>query len=210
MLFLDEISNISPLIQKKLLRFLQEREFERVGEIKTRQVDIQVVAASNQNLWQMVERGEFREDLYWRLKVFEIHLSPLRERIADLPLLFTHFMTKINQRLQRQIYDMTNECWTIFRGYHWPGNIRELLSVCEYAAVLCKKNQISVEHLPRELQAVVLNNYRPNTPKHTAKIQITDLRNALEKCHGKRQATADLLGISRQTLYRKMKEHNIS
>jgi two-component system, NtrC family, response regulator HydG len=151
-LFLDEIGDISPLIQIKLLRVLQEREIERIGESRKRKIDIRVVTATNKDLYSLVSKGKFREDLYYRLKVFPITMPPLRKRKEDLPLLTSHFIQTINRKTKKKIKGMAPSAMRILLDYNWPGNVRELENAIEHAFVLCKDDYIDVFDLPVEIR----------------------------------------------------------
>jgi PAS domain S-box-containing protein len=206
-IFLDEISDISPAIQGKLIRVLQEKEFEKVGESESIKVDVRVIASTNQDLKEKVRRGEFRKDLYYRLKVVEIKLPPLRERVEDIPLLVAHFCQSFNEKLNKKIEGVSNNVLKLFMHYSWPGNIRELEHAIEHAFILCHDNIISFEHLPSELTDHS-KQYIPvisNIEEEQAKI-----RDTLKRTGWSKAKTARLLGISRQTLYRKMDRYNIA
>gem|GEM_PF-6245753 len=148
---LDEVGDISPLIQLKLLRVLQDKQYERVGESVARNMNARIVACTNADLKQKVSRGEFREDLYYRLKVMEIALPPLRERMEDVPLLASHFCSLFNQRFGKEIEGFSKDALAKLMNYSWPGNIRELEHAIERAFVLCSKKMITPEHLPAEI-----------------------------------------------------------
>jgi len=152
-LFLDEIGELPPALQPKLLRVLQERSFLRVGGSKEVSVDVRIVAATNRNLADMVVRGEFREDLYYRLKVVDLHLPPLRERIVDIPALVGTFIRQINQRTGASISGITPRAIEALKANRWPGNIRELRHVLERAMLFCDDEQIDLGHLPPEFNA---------------------------------------------------------
>ena len=151
-IFLDEIGELSPYIQVKLLRVLQEREVERVGDSKKRKVDIRIITATNRDLLGLVVEGKFREDLYYRLKVFPINIPPLRIRKDDIPLLVNRFIETMNQRTGKNIKDLTSNAMKSLFDYHWPGNVRELENAVEHAFVLCTNVSIGIEELPREIQ----------------------------------------------------------
>jgi transcriptional regulator with GAF, ATPase, and Fis domain len=150
--FLDEIGEISPYIQVKLLRVLQEKEIERVGDSRKRKVDIRVITATNKDLKSLVDAGTFREDLYYRLKVFPIFLPPLRERKEDIPLLIRHFIDLNNKASGKAVTSMTKQAMQAVMDYHWPGNIRELANAVEHAFVLCDGREIVIEDLPLEIR----------------------------------------------------------
>jgi DNA-binding NtrC family response regulator len=152
-IFLDEIADISPKIQIQLLRVLQEKEIERVGDSQTIKVDVRVVTATNQNLAEKVKFGEFREDLYYRLNVMKIVLPPLRDRLEDIPLLTNHFINKFNKKFNKDIASISRDVEKLFMEYHWPGNVRELEHALEHAFILCRNEMISVDHLPHEIKS---------------------------------------------------------
>ena len=151
-LFLDEIGEISMRMQLRLLRVLETMEFERVGDATSIKVDVRVVAATNQDLKEKVGRGEFREDLYYRLKVVEIHLPPLRERLDDIPHLVEHFLAVFNRKFNKKIKDVSNDVWTMFHHHPWPGNVRELKNTIEHAFIRCRDGVITLNHLPAEFR----------------------------------------------------------
>ncbi len=205
--FLDEIGDISPYIQLKLLRFLQEHKFERVGDSKTIEVDVRIIAATNQNLKEKVRKGEFREDLFYRLNVIEIPLPPLRERREDIPLLTDHFCRQFNVKQEKNIEGVSDEVMEAFMRYPWPGNIRELEHAIEHAFVLCRDRIIMTDHLPIE---ILDDSQKPN--KIETKTQTLDSKEilaALKNTDWNKAKTARILGISRPTLYKKMKELKI-
>lgn len=206
-IFLDEIGDISPRIQLQLLRVLQEREFERVGDSNPIKVDVRVVAATNQNLREKVRHGEFREDLYYRLKVVEVTLPPLRDRQEDIPLLVDHFLKKFNKKLNKEIVGISDDVQKIFMNYSWPGNVRELEHTLEHAFILCHQNIVTVDHLPLAFKD--LNGFKlPSTRDLKAEESRVILR-ALEQSSWNKARAARLLGMSRRTIYRKMKEYKI-
>ena len=151
-LFLDEISSMSPDMQAKVLRALEERSFRRVGSTTSIQVDVQILAASNKNLTDLIEKGEFREDLYYRLKVINIEIPPLREHPEDIPGLAGHFIKTNNPKMGINIENMTPAALDLLKKYSWPGNIRELRNVIERAMIFCDEATIDVQHLPAELK----------------------------------------------------------
>ncbi len=151
-LFLDEISSMSPDMQAKVLRALEERSFRRVGSTTSIQVDVQILAASNRNLTDLIEKGEFREDLYYRLKVINIEIPPLREHPEDIPGLAGHFIKTNNPKMGINIENMTPAALDLLKNYSWPGNIRELRNVIERAMIFCDETTIDVQHLPAEVK----------------------------------------------------------
>jgi len=209
-IFLDEIGDISPLIQLKLLRVLQEREFERVGDTATHKVDVRVLTATNKELKEKVRLGEFREDLFYRLKVVEINLPPLRDRLEDIPLLFSHFCKQFNKIFNKQIDGMSDEVVRIMMDYHWPGNVRELQHAIEHAFVLCNDRTIAVDHLPPELKMTMNTHiYAPKKKFLSATDEAQAYLEALSKTGWNKAKTARLMGVSRPTLYKKMREYKL-
>ncbi len=206
-IFLDEIGDISPRIQLQLLRVLQEREFERVGDSNPIRVDVRVIAATNQNLSEKVKQGEFREDLYYRLKVVEMRLPPLRDRKEDIPLLVKHFVKKFNKKLNKEIFSISADVQKIFMNYAWPGNIRELEHTMEHAFILCHQNIIMVDHLPLNFKDYI-EPHRASS-EDTKVEELHSIRRALEQAAWNKVRAARLLGMSRRTLYRKIKDYKI-
>ncbi|MBW4055190.1 MAG: sigma 54-interacting transcriptional regulator [Proteobacteria bacterium] len=207
-LFLDEIGDISPAIQMRLLRVLQESEFERVGESSSIKVDVRIVAATNQSLADMVSQGTFRQDLYYRLNVIRLNLPPLRERLDDLELLVTHFIAYFNNKLSKAVTGVSDDVMSLFRTFSWPGNVRELEHAIEHACILCKTTIITVSDLPQDQLGSIShpiaskNNHfhsLPSTP--AAKLSLAE---ALSTSGGNKARAARLLGISRMTLYRQL------
>ncbi|MBI5750444.1 MAG: sigma-54-dependent Fis family transcriptional regulator [Nitrospinae bacterium] len=211
-IFLDEIGDISPKIQLKLLRVLQEFEFERVGDSNPIKVDVRLIAATNQDLKEKVKLGKFREDLYYRLKVVEINLPSLRERRVDIPLMTKHFIDKFNKKIKKNITGISADVEKLFMEYHWHGNIRELEHTIEHAFILCRQNTIAVEHLPIELRE--FKSTPSSTTQRGKKLSDEDeyqaILQALEKTGWNKAKAARLLGMSRQTMYRKIEEHKIN
>jgi len=206
--FLDEIGDISPIVQLKLLRVLQEREFERVGDSKPIKVDVRVITATNRNLKENVMLGEFREDLYYRIKVVEVAIPPLRERREDLPLLVDHFCSQFNSSFNKEIDGISDEVLTTFMHYPWPGNIREFQHAIEHAFVLCRGRTITSKHLPSEI-----NEYSMGKSRAYGKKQFDEpheILQALKKTDWNKAKAARTLGISRQTIYRKIDEFGLA
>ncbi len=204
---LDEIGDISSKIQLKLLRVLQEKEFERVGDSATMRADVRIVASTNKNLKQKVMNGEFREDLYYRLKVVEIQLPPLRDRLEDVPLLVDHFIQKFNKAFNKHVEKLSDEVLDVFMGYHWPGNIRELEHTIEHAFVLCHDNTIHRRHIPNDIHELpvsgkVLARRAPEKDRG-------DIEAILKQTDWNVAKSARLLGIGRRTLYRRISQYNL-
>ncbi|MYL81795.1 PAS domain S-box protein [Desulfovibrio aerotolerans] len=204
-ILLDEIGDVSPRLQLGLLRVLETKEFERVGEAKTRKADVRVLAATNVDLPERIRAGLFRADLYYRLKVVEVRLPPLRERVEDIPLLSDHFMRHFAANFGKTITRLSEEVMGILMDYPWPGNVRELKYAMEHACVLCPESEILAAHLPRELLAP---QPRPTVPPphHPWRGGLTRdaIDGALRQTQGNRAQAARLLGVDRRTLYRNM------
>lgn len=215
-LFLDEVGEMSSSLQVKLLRVLQEMEFERVGGTRTIKVDVRIVAASNRKLKQDVEKGIFREDLFYRLNVVQIEVPTLKERIEDIPLLVAHFIEKYRQSNRRDI-ELAPDVWKVLYSHTWPGNIRELENVIESALVMSSNTTITLEDLPDYL-----------TKKEEGKIELDttvplnlDLSEALQHLEGQlilkalkasdnvQSKAAEMLGISRRVMHYKMKKYGM-
>ena len=207
-IFLDEIGDVSPLIQLKLLRVIQEREFERVGSSQPRRTDVRLLSATNKDLRRLVVAGRFREDLYYRLKVVPLTLPPLRERKDDIPLLIHAFLARLSQDLGKPVRGVTRRALEALRRHSWPGNIRELEHAIEHACVRCQGELIGLADLPRELQGGA-----GLDPETVARLEAGRrvsldrkvLEGFLEENKGNRSKTARMLGIGRTTLWRRLK-----
>lgn len=208
-LFLDEIGEITLHTQVKLLRVLQEGEFERVGGTKPVKVDVRIIAATNKDLKAAVEEGEFREDLYYRLKVVPIHLPPLRERKDDIPLLVKHFIEKFNNEMNMEVTNLSPRTIDLLMEYNYPGNIRELEHIMEHAFVRCRGKTVHPEHLPRELQSVDMIDRAMESEEPLKELEKETIIRALSETDWKLQECARRLKISRTTLWRKMKDLDI-
>jgi PAS domain S-box-containing protein len=204
-IFLDEIGDVTATVQVKLLRVLQEKEFERVGDGKIHKVDVRVIAASNKNLWDLVQQGRFRDDLYYRLKVVRLALPALRERRDDIPLLVQHFIEKFNRQSGKSVLGSTREAMAALMTYPWPGNIRELENAIEHAFVLSKGPYFGLDDLPPEIgrARISQDTWGFNGPS-AEKIERQKILATLKSAGGLSEA-ARLLGISRTTLWRKLK-----
>ncbi|MBJ6723778.1 sigma-54 dependent transcriptional regulator [Geomesophilobacter sediminis] len=202
-IFLDEIGDITPTLQVRLLRVLQEKEFERVGDTRTVKVDVRVIAATNQDLREKVRQGAFREDLYYRLKVVYLTLPTLRQRKEDLPLLVEHFVAKFNRELKRSVVGVTKEVMDLLTAHPWPGNVRELEHVIEHAFVVAAGETIGLKDLPAELAV------RSGGSGARSRHGRDDVVWALEKAGWNKSKAARLLGVDRRTIYRKMEEYEI-
>jgi transcriptional regulator with PAS, ATPase and Fis domain len=208
-IFLDEIATASASMQVKLLRVLQDMEFEQVGGTKTFRVDTRAVLATNENLANAVREGRFRQDLYYRINVISIELPPLRDRINDIPLLARHFLAAVSEESGRQVQDFTPEAIRVLQGYSWPGNVRELQNVVSRAVLLGRSDIIDADDLPRNLTAEVpvpAVSASGRTLKEALEgPERQIIRDVLEAHHWNRNETAEALGINRTTLYKKMK-----
>ncbi len=208
-LFLDEIGDISPAIQMRLLRVLQESEFERVGDSTPVKVDVRIVAATNQSLTEKVSQGNFRQDLYYRLNVVRLDLPPLRDRHDDLELLVAHFITKFNGKLSKAIIAVSDDVLTVFRAYSWPGNVRELEHAIEHAFIVCRNSIVTVDDLPQDLLVRVpetASALKPLVRSLSVASAGMSLVEALAASGGNKARAARLLGISRMTIYRQLGE----
>jgi len=212
-LFLDEIGDLSITVQTKLLRVLETKEIERVGANKTLKIDTRIIAATNKDLEKEIEAGRFREDLYYRINVMNIHLPPLRERKDDLPILVNHFIEEFNEKFNRSIKHFSSSAFDILMDYNWPGNIRELENVIEHCFVLCSSDVIQIEHLPKRLREGnfhLATNNPSNSLSHIKDAEKNIIINILQKHNGNRSKTAEELNIHPTTLWRKMQKFGIS
>lgn len=209
-IFLDEVGEISPALQVRLLRVLQERTYEPLGAIRPEVADIRVIVATNKDLAEQVRRGFFREDLYYRVNVVRVELPPLRRRKEDIPLLVDQFVTRFNRLQKKHVQGMSAEALSLLMAHDWPGNIRELENTIERAFVLCSEGYIDIGHLPRELAAHEMQ-AKANTDMRSAHdiLDIQTIRTALERNAFNRLATARELGIHKTTLFRKIKKLGI-
>ncbi|RMF89193.1 MAG: sigma-54-dependent Fis family transcriptional regulator, partial [Nitrospinota bacterium] len=214
-IFLDEIGEMSPALQVKILRVLQEREFERVGGTRTIRVDVRIIAATNKNLEELVNQGLFREDLYYRLNVIPINIPPLRERKSDIPLLVYHFIERFNKEKKRHIQGITPEAMEMLKRYHWPGNVRELENIIERIVILKGSGMITPADLPEKLASTSREALLPDIeiPEEGidfgATMEMLEkelLRKALEKAGGVKSKAARFLHMNRTTLVEKVKK----
>jgi formate hydrogenlyase transcriptional activator len=216
-LFLDEVGDIPPVLQPKLLRVLQEQEFERLGSGRTHRVDVRLVAATNRNLMKMVARGQFRSDLYYRLNVFPIVLPALRERREDIPALVTHFVKMFNRRMGKQVDNIPPETMAAFQWYSWPGNIRELQNLVERAVILSRDGVLPNPLHKNQTELIIPSLHRART-FHSSMAALEDSDRALiletlERAGwivGGPRGAAGKLGLKRTTLLAKMKRLGIS
>jgi DNA-binding NtrC family response regulator len=228
-LFLDEIGDMNLATQAKILRALQEKEYARVGGNRIINTDIRVVAATNKDLLKAMKDGEFREDLYYRLNVITIFMPPLRQRIADIPLLVEHFSKRASKSFNKEINGITDETLQAFSKYYWPGNVRELENIIQRAVVLAEGKEITMKDLPLEITQESRREYEtaPNSPpepggQYAAPQKLADMTEsskeeiereqilkALDSCKWKRGQASEMLGISRRSLLRKMKKYDL-
>ena len=217
-IFLDEIADISPLIQLKLLRTLQERQVERVGDSRRIHVDFRILTATNKNLYSLVREGKFREDLYYRLKVFPIFLPPLRNRREDIPLLVQNFISLFNRQTKKKIQGVSQETLRIMMEYSWPGNVRELKNAVEHAFVICRGHQIEPSDLPFEIKSlkeigggvrVAAMPHPVPRPKNLRKPTKQELIELLYACDWNKAEVARQLGRSRTLIWKYMKDYQI-
>jgi DNA-binding NtrC family response regulator len=211
-LFLDEVGTMSTALQMKLLRALQEREFERIGDTQTTKVDVRVIAATNSDLGKMVSEGSFREDLYYRLNVIPVHIPPLRERREDIPILAKHFLEKYSAGNRMQV---SQGAMRAMMAFYWPGNVRQLENAIERAVTLgAGRSEIDVQDLPPEIQAIPEPTAAPfvdfpdsglDLPAYLAAIERDLIRRSLDRTGGNRNKAAEMLRIKRTTLVEKLK-----
>ncbi|HQL00666.1 MAG TPA: sigma 54-interacting transcriptional regulator [Smithellaceae bacterium] len=208
-LFLDEIGDISPAMQVKLLRVLQEKTYEPLGSSHSIEHNVRVIAATNKTLEELVRQGRFREDLYYRINVFRISLPPLRKRMEDLPLLVEHFIGQFNLLQKKDIEGISAEAMSLLMAYSWPGNIRELANVIERAFILCKSREIEKRHLPDSLSADP-STCAPQKAHSLRDVEAAYLLDALKQNNWNRPKTARMLGMHKSTLYRRIKALGLS
>ncbi|WP_372368913.1 sigma 54-interacting transcriptional regulator [Candidatus Uabimicrobium sp. HlEnr_7] len=205
-LFLDEVGELALNLQVKLLRVLQEGEFQKLGSSQTQKVDVRLIAATNQNLEELISVGKFRQDLYYRLNVIGVYVPPLRERRDDIPLLVKHFINKYRQKTGKDIISITTEALNMLLDYHFPGNIRELENIIEHAFVKCSADSIERHHLPSYLLSVemdiITTALRDDAPLQRLEKEL--IQHLMAKYNGKTSIVAKKLGVSRTTLWRKL------
>jgi PAS domain S-box-containing protein len=212
-LFLDEIGDISPLIQVKLLRFMQEREYERVGDHTTRKSDVRIISATNRDIKALVREEKIREDFYYRLNVFPIYIPPLRERRDDIPFLTNHFIKKFNSQTKKNITGITDNTWDFLYSHPWKGNVRELENAIEHAFVTCQNDMIDIFNIPMDIRRSV---YRGPDAVHESsqgkskKPEKADILEALELYNGNKSRVADHFNVNRSTLWRWMKRYDLT
>ncbi|MDG2305315.1 MAG: sigma-54 dependent transcriptional regulator [Candidatus Binatia bacterium] len=213
-IFLDEISEMSPILQVKLLRVLQDHEVRPVGSDRPRHVDVRVIAATNKDLSLQIERGLFREDLYYRLEVIPVNLPPMRERRSDIPLLVRHFLDRHNQKRPELEVTITEEAMVHLWEYDWPGNVRELENLLERLVILSEDSVIRVENLPANVRSFISEKKIPKPVMSEEGLNLANaveefenrlIDEALRRTKGNKQAAARLLGLKRTTLVAKLR-----
>jgi PAS domain S-box-containing protein len=210
-IFLDEVAEIPVGVQAKLLRVLEEQEFEPLGGTNSLKVNVRIIAATNRDLQKAMKESKFREDLYYRLNVITISIPPLSDRSDDIPLLIDHFIEKYNREMKKRISSVSQEAMDLLLDYPWPGNVRQLEHAIEHAFIHCRKDVIRVEHLPDEIKIEKAGRAGelPIEPPSLQEMEKQVILRALEENAWSRQRTARALGISRTTLWRKIRELKI-
>jgi len=210
-IFLDEVESLPLSTQVKLLRVLQEKEFEPLGATSPIKADVRVIAATKENLVKLIKKETFRDDLYYRLNVVKIELPPLVKRRDDIPILINHFIDKFNKRMDKSIQDISKDVMNILMQYDYPGNVRELENIIEHACVMCQGTRIRTAHLPPEFnqrsEKLIVDEEVNRHPLQSFERQL--LQETLEKHNGNKILTAEELGLHRSTLWRKMKKYNL-
>lgn len=209
-IFLDEIGDIPLSIQVKLLRVLEQKEIERVGENQPINVDVRIITATNRNLERLTRENAFREDLFFRINVFPIHCPSLAERLDDIPLLVQHFIRQNVQRTAKPISGLTAEAMQALSRYPWPGNVRELRNTIEYAFVLCKEGDIDIAHLPPKISGHAAAAHRTHPAKNQPQHEREQLLEALRQAGGNQSEAAKILGVSRVTVWKRIKKYGVS
>jgi DNA-binding NtrC family response regulator len=214
-IFLDEIGDMSPSLQVKLLRVIQEKQFERIGGVKTINADVRIIAATNQDLEKLVEEKRFREDLFYRINVIPVYLPPLRERGMDLPILANHFLKKVNKLKRKEVQRIAPAVMNLLMEYPWPGNVRELENMIEMLVVMKEEGEIGIEDLPNKIaqrKIPVSTAYIGEFPEEgvdfnnmVVKFERDLLFKALDKCGGVKNRAAKMLNLNRTTLVEKLK-----
>jgi transcriptional regulator with PAS, ATPase and Fis domain len=204
-IFLDEIGDISPAMQVRLLRVLQDRIVEPLGSVESVKVDVRIVAATNKDLVQLVREGRFRDDLYYRIRVIQLEIPELRERREDIPLLVDHLVAKFTRLQSKDIAGVSNEVMARLMEYDYPGNVRELENIIEQAFVLCRGGLIQLHHLPPELRPFTSIGAVQSQPTSIRAMEKHLISETLQRCRGNRGTAARELGIDTSTLYRKIK-----
>jgi PAS domain S-box-containing protein len=212
-IFLDEVGDMSPSLQVKLLRVLQEKEYEPLGATSPRKTDVRIIAATNKDLSKLVSEGKFRDDLYYRLNVVKIDLPPLSQRKEDIPVLIDTFIQKFNAKMGKKITGVSDQALRLLLNHDFPGNVRELENIIEHAFILCREDRIDIDCLPKELKEDQENREPSVIPLKEetlfGRAEADIIKNILNKFDGNRIKTAQELGIDRTTLWRKMKRYDL-
>jgi two-component system, NtrC family, response regulator len=208
-IFLDEIGEMAVELQAKLLRVLETGEFMKVGESKTTKVNVRIIAATNRDLQEEIKTGHFREDLFYRLSVFQIKLPSLKERIADIEILAQHFASVFSVKANKKSISLSDGFINALKQHHWPGNIRELKNIIERAVILADSNELTVDNLPVELQTSVQEHSTGLSAFSLASAEKLHIQKVLNYTKGNKTETARLLNIGLTTLYRKIEEYRI-
>jgi transcriptional regulator with PAS, ATPase and Fis domain len=209
-IFLDEIGDIPFSTQVKLLRTLEEKEIERVGDHTPIKVDVRVISATNKDLETLIAKGQFRDDLFFRINVFPITCPPLHQRIEDIPMIIQNFIRQNNHKSGKKILGLTPEAMEKMTLYDWPGNVRELRNAIEYAFVLCSSGGIDVQHLPPKIAGASVECPEPLSSRSHANLQKKEaLIQALKTARGNRSEAARILGVSRVTVWKQIKRYGI-
>ncbi|HVO38790.1 MAG TPA: sigma-54 dependent transcriptional regulator [Spirochaetia bacterium] len=209
-IFLDEIGDMTPSTQAKILRVLQEQEFERVGGTETIKTDIRVIAATNKDLRLLIQKDAFREDLYYRLCVVTLHVPPLRERPGDVEILIDHFVKLFGAQYGKPIRGLDEETRDMLLAHTWPGNVRELKNCIERAVIFCEGDLVTVEDLPSQYTDLEATHLGKKLQSSFEQLNRTMILEALEKSKGKKTKAADMLNINRRTLYNRMRKLGLS
>ena len=209
-LFLDEIGDISPALQAKLLRVLQEKEYEPLGAVSTVKADVRIIAATNKDLSALIKTGEFRQDLFYRINVIKLNIPPLRKRKEDIPLLVKHFIHKFNHLQAKDIRDVSPNVLHILMRHNYAGNVRELENIIEHAFVMCTGTLITTDHLPEEIRPASRSHFNEGNSVSLQKLEADYITAVLEKNDWNRSLAAQELNIHPSTLFRKIKKLNIS
>ena len=209
-IFLDEIADVSPAMQSRLLRVLQEKVFEPLGSVEPVKADVRVIAATNKNLARLVRKGSFRDDLYYRINVVRLELPALRERLEDIPILIEHFIGKFNRLQNKDVVGVSEKVMAVLMEHDYPGNVRELENIVEHAYVLCSSGLIEAQHLPSSLRAEAVPESRLlKSGLDLKSLEAIHIADAIGRHGGNRKAAAEELGINPSTLFRKIKSLRI-
>jgi transcriptional regulator with PAS, ATPase and Fis domain len=209
--FLDEISTIDKKVQVGLLRLIEQHKLTRLGGRRAKSIDVRIIAASNQDLWQAVQRGIFREDLYYRLNVFHITMPPLAQRQGDIPLLVEYFIRRYNEAFDKRISGVSPDAFCLLENYDWPGNVRELKNIVQRAVLVCDSEVIRPEHFPPRFQPGQLGKQQVTFDVGVTleEVEREMISRTLAAAGNNRKKTAEMLGISRRALYNKLKRYGI-